>query len=500
VFRQQNFWSREPGVALIFGVILAAMIVRVLIAPPIWHHGEAREGLVVRGILANNQWVLPRRNHELPSKPPLFHWMAAMPALLAGVSDFTVRLPSVLGGLVMAVTAFVLAKRMGGPVIGWLAVGALLGMYEFWDTAMQARVDMVFSACIAVSLAGFYCWYASGHKAARAAFYVGATLAVLAKGPAGLVLLVFVVASFLTIEKRWDRLQSLWSWPLVGAMLVIDIGWYVSAYGIGGGDFIKLQIQRENLDRLIGSEALTDRKTVLTMASWLVTRTFPVGVVLFWSVIRWLRGTREDSAGRFLHAWWMSIFVVFAFAAGKRAVYLLPIYPAIAILAARALGPILARSQSITRGEISAPASGATVDGFPRLYRGRAILIGIVLFDSVLMLAGRGIWKDEQVERTRLAFLNRLSAIVPAERSLFAAPDLGETELVVIAYRLGRDIERKPIACGVRNEYFLAPFVARESAPAEAHVIASSKMHNISLVELSEKPAVVREDCYRKTP
>jgi 4-amino-4-deoxy-L-arabinose transferase-like glycosyltransferase len=42
---------------------------------------------------------------------------------------------------------------------GWLAVGALLGMYDFWHAAGQARVDMVFSASVTAAIAGFYFWY-----------------------------------------------------------------------------------------------------------------------------------------------------------------------------------------------------------------------------------------------------------------------------------------------------------------------------------------------------
>jgi hypothetical protein len=40
-------------------------------------------------------------------------------------------------------------------------------MHEFWISGSQARVDMVFAACIAVALAGFFFWYRDGHRRAR---------------------------------------------------------------------------------------------------------------------------------------------------------------------------------------------------------------------------------------------------------------------------------------------------------------------------------------------
>ena len=79
---------------LLFAVIFAGLLLRVLFAPPIWNRGEAREGLVVLGIVHNQQWILPLRNGELPSKPPLFHWVAASASLILGESDFSTRLPS----------------------------------------------------------------------------------------------------------------------------------------------------------------------------------------------------------------------------------------------------------------------------------------------------------------------------------------------------------------------------------------------------------------------
>ena len=89
----------------------------------------------------------------------------------------------------------------------------------------------------------------------------------------------------------------------------------------------------------------------------------------------------------------------------------------------------------------------------------------------------------------------------PAGLLLPVAPELDKTDLMVIAYRLRREIERKTIACGERNEYFLTPINIGQSAAVEAQVLASSKMHNISLVTLlSEKPAIGDEGCLRKFP
>jgi 4-amino-4-deoxy-L-arabinose transferase-like glycosyltransferase len=481
----------DSKVLAIFFLVFAAMCVRLLLSPPIWNHGEAREGLVIQEILRDGEWILPLRNGELPSKPPLFHWISALPALVFGLSDFTVRLPSALGAAIVAVTTFVLGRVVGGPVTGWLSMGSLLAIYEFWDTGTQARVDMIFSACVAISLAGFFLWYRDGRDGARAACYLGAIFAVLAKGPVGVALPAIVIASFLLVEGRLGKLRLLWSWPLIALGLAIDAGWYASAYYIGGREFIVLQIQRENIDRAFGMGAVVADSNFFTMAFWLITRTLPSSVVLLWSLIRRVRGEREDAAGTFFHTWWISIFMLFALAVGKRSVYLLPVYPAIALLAGRAISSMIAGNE---RG-VGAESSGCI---FARRFLSTKVIgVSIVVMDLILMLVTRSFSKRLIVEKARLAFINEVGAIVPAQASLFATPAFDNSELFVIAYRLRRDINRKSLVCGERNEYFLAPFDLGQTS-VETRVLASSKMHDASLVTLPSAPTVPRdEECLR---
>jgi len=481
--------------ALLFVLIFVALLLRVLLSPPIWHHGEAREGLVVQAIVHNHEWILPFRNGDLPSKPPLFHWIAALTASLFGLSDAAVRLPSAIGAEVMAIATFLLGRSMGGRKTGWLAVGALLGMYEFWDSGVDARVDMTFAACVTVSLTGFYFWYRAGGERARVTCYIAAAFAVLAKGPAGIVLPGIVIVGFLAAQGQLRFIWKLWSWSLAGIVLLIDLGWYVLAYQIGGNAFFGLQIEQENVGRALGS-GFSTRNNVFTWTSWLATRMMPWCLVLIFSFIRRFRGEPEDSAGRFLHAWWIAIFGVFALAASKRAVYLLPLYPAIALLAARAINAMIP-AQSVGLRAARFPRDGSPT----RLTLARAIGAGILLFDLTLMVASSDIWRDAEKRQARLAFVEAIKKIIPTKILLFATPEVGNPSILVIAYRLRRRIDSAPINCAEPNAYFLAPLDGGNLAQAEAQILASSKVHEISLVRvLSDKPPAPNSECVRNAP
>ena len=123
-------------------------------SPHIWEHGEAREALVIEDIVKNHRWVLPVRNGDLPSKPILYHWIAALFALPLGLSDFVVRLPSVFGATFLAWLTYSVVAFATNRKAALLAVGVLVSTFEFWDLGTGGRVDMLFAALIRCSAGG----------------------------------------------------------------------------------------------------------------------------------------------------------------------------------------------------------------------------------------------------------------------------------------------------------------------------------------------------------
>src|SRR3989442_8790279 len=100
-------------------VALTVVLAALPIGSDVYEGGEAREGLVVREMLRTGDWILPLWNGSVvPSKPPLFHWLAASAAALtgAGVTEHTLRAPSiVLAGLGVLPAFPSRPPRGGGP-------------------------------------------------------------------------------------------------------------------------------------------------------------------------------------------------------------------------------------------------------------------------------------------------------------------------------------------------------------------------------------------------
>jgi 4-amino-4-deoxy-L-arabinose transferase-like glycosyltransferase len=480
---------------VVLTLVLAAALAWPVASPPIGAHGEAREGMVVQDIVLNDQWVLPRRNGALPSKPPLYHWIGATAAHAIGLDDVAVRLPSALAAITMAIATFVLATAAGGRAVGWLSAGALLGMHGFWESATEARVDMVFAACVTLSLVAFFFWYRDRGRTARAVCYLAAAAAVLAKGPVGvvlpaLVIVVFVAREWLTRRVTWSTIAALWSWRLAAAVVAIDAGWYLLAYWSGGREFLELHLVRENTDRFLGQGVfgMHGGRSRLALAAELATDLLPWNLVLPWAAVRWLRGAREDVAGRFLHAWWLGILAFFTVAFGKRGVYLLPLYPAVAVLAGRAIFAALGRDTATGRRlDAAAPALLARMT--PAAPRIAVAAVAIIAFDVVLLLTNQLVREHRAGRKSLAPFASAVSATMPVGALVLADPDVPETDRQLLAYRLATSVAR-----GVRPEpalagdpvYYLVPaaeVAAARSAGYEA-VAESSRRRGMNVALL----------------
>ncbi len=468
-------------------LVLALLLAWPLATPAIGQHGEAREGLVVQDIVGKGHWILPRRNGDLPSKPPLFHWAGALATRTFGASDASLRLPSALAAIVVVLATQALGVWIGGRTVGWLASGILIGMVPFLNAAVEARVDMVFAAALTLALAGFFLWDARGIGWGRVLGYAGVAAAMLAKGPAGAVIPALVIVVFLTLDGRPAAVRRFFCWPLVLALVVIVAGWYGLATLDGGRDFLQLQLVHENLERIVGGASFhhSEHHHAARLALALLGGLLPWSLALVWAGITRLRGRRLDAAGRFLHAWWLVILIVFSASAGQRPVYLLPATPAVALLAARLLAELLADADAAHGWLARLVPPAAVRRRFPAHPRLALAALAIVGLDLGMLLA----WQTVRLQRadrgSLAAFGETVRQSVPADAPLLAAATLGREETFVLAYRTARAIPREstPHALGA---YYLVPTAeASARSQAGATIVAESTRHrgpNVALV------------------
>jgi 4-amino-4-deoxy-L-arabinose transferase-like glycosyltransferase len=211
----------------------------------------------------------------------------------------------------------------------------------------QAMVDMTFAMCVWASLVALLYGIKSGergaervgiHSLSRALFWFFASIAVLARGPLGLLLPVALAATGGCAVLGVKRTIALVWRPTYGWLaLAIPGAWYIAAYTVGGEAFLERQLLFENLKRFSGGEFVNSEAWWFYLPSLLRT-TFPWGIILLWIVItesrrgRSLSYPNERSLCRWIPVLLLSAGVfLFSLSSGKRHSYLLPLLPFVAL-------------------------------------------------------------------------------------------------------------------------------------------------------------------------
>ena len=305
---------------------------------PLYTKGEPREAVTVFAILHGGGLILPQRaGIEIPSKPLLMHWLAALISLIAGgIDEFTVRLPSAALAIAGVIACYQYVRRLFDEVIALIAALILATTFQYLQSATGARVDMTLTFFMEVAFFEFILM-AEGLTRRRMLLYVAIALAVLTKGPIGLILPGMVALIWIALEKRWNFLRDLSL--LRGALVVLVLagGWYLAALIEGGPGFFRKQILSENVLRFVGGNDFHEGHIhpFYYTEFALLAGFMPWTLLLPFIALQTTRQPRAvDPRLRYFLVWFVAVLIFYNFPQSKRGVYLLCLYPAAATLVA----------------------------------------------------------------------------------------------------------------------------------------------------------------------
>lgn len=318
-----------------------------------------------RQMTVTGDWITPYFNGETRfDKPPLIYWCMAFFYQTLGVNEWSVRLPSALAAIALMGMGFYLLRRFGSlngvsPDTSpqrWLAAtigSALIGLHP--STIAWARTgvsDMLLSGCMGLALMTFFCGYATtGAQPSRhlsrwyLACYILTALAILTKGPVGIVLPGLIIGCFLLFVGNWrDVLREMRFWWGMGIIVAIALPWYVLVFLANGQAFIDAFFGYHNVERFT---SVVNRHwapwyfyfvvVLVGFAPWSVYLPMAIARLQFWKPSLWQHQPRTNHLGIFALIWFVVIFGFFTIAVTKLPSYVLPLMPAAAILVALGL-------------------------------------------------------------------------------------------------------------------------------------------------------------------
>jgi 4-amino-4-deoxy-L-arabinose transferase-like glycosyltransferase len=364
-----------------FIIVLVASIASLaagIAATPFWDEDEPRFAAIARTMVDTGDWVVPMFNDELAvDKPVLMHWAMAAAYTLFGTSEIAARLPAAIATLLTALSLLRAGTRWFNSTTGIIAALAYVGCLLVGIEAHAATPDAILTCLTTWATVLFAEALLAGPDAVagltklswRRAAAIGGLLglAVVCKGPIGFVGPLAVVLPWtwwLATERRvaathaasrnaktwlaaalpaaWDTIQTARLGMLTVAMLAVAAPWYTAVSLRTNGEWLNGFFFIHNVGRFVapmerhgGSVLLHPLAMLVGFFPW--SCFLPLAIV----VTSWRIWKRVDppACGHALGLvlLWGAVWVGgFSLSATKLPNYVLPAYPAAALLVAAA--------------------------------------------------------------------------------------------------------------------------------------------------------------------
>ena len=346
--KREASWFRAHGVAAgqLALVLLVAYVCffNGLTALGLVGPDEPRYASIARDMAAGGDWVTPRLHGEpWLEKPILYYWVAALGYRVLGDGELAARLPSVLGALTTMLALGWIAWRFYGPTTAALSALVFPSSVAVLVFARAATPDMLFTSTLVLALAAAAPLVLLNPRRAvwayQVAFGAALGLAVLAKGPAGIVLAggSTVIGALLTTRgARVWRLAGPWALASFG---VVALPWYVLC-ALRNPEFVQVFFVSHNVQRFLAPVFRHEQPflyfgpvLLLGLAPW----TAAIVATVREGATRLTRRAWTGSPSIFFASWMLFPVVFFSFSQSKLPGYVLPAVPAAALLLAHAL-------------------------------------------------------------------------------------------------------------------------------------------------------------------
>jgi 4-amino-4-deoxy-L-arabinose transferase-like glycosyltransferase len=468
---------------LIIVAVAAGVFLVNLGGARLFDEDEPKNAACGQEMLAGGEWIVPSFNAELRTdKPILLYWCMLASYHALGVNEFSARLPSALFAIGTTLLMYHLGRRLFNARAGFWAALVLATSVMFDVVARAATPDSIFIFFTTLTLLMFVIatsrissgrWgvvtkldgaATRGDRIAALvgwpyrywlAMYAAMGLATLAKGPAGIVLPGGVMGLYLILasapqhqtsvqqDKKWRQrlraaagrvlevfspqaiLAGIWQMrPLTAIATVgaIALPWYIAVGVETSGEWLVGFLGQHNVNRF--AQPLEGHSgPIFYYVIAIVIGFFPWSIFLTLMIVDAARRIREDEnrlATLLVCCWAAGYIGFFSLARTKLPNYVLPAYPALALMAAAFIDNWIARPESMSRRLVrgalgSVPAVGlAMAVALPivthYLLPGEAVLavVGVVL----LVGGGVAVWLSESQRTTRAAHCLGATAVV----------------------------------------------------------------------------------------
>ncbi len=333
--------SHARALAVLAIVALVAFLPGFFQLPPI-DRDEARYAQATRQMSETGNYI-DIRYQDVPRylQPAGIYWLQTAAVKLTGYGTYAPiwvhRLPSLIGATLAVLLTYWIALPFAGAVGSFvaalfMAVSILLGV-----EARLAKTDAVLLASILGAI-GFLARAYLGHAlgwAGAMGFWIAMAAGVVVKGPLIMLVVGSTTAALCIIDRSAAWLKALRPLPGIAVLLLLALPWYIAIGIVSDGEFYRIAIGKSFLGKVGAGEQGHGGPPGFYLALYWLTFWPAAGLALM--AAPWVWQHRRERPVRFCLAWIVPTWLIFEVVATKLPHYVLPVYPAIAILIVMAL-------------------------------------------------------------------------------------------------------------------------------------------------------------------
>jgi 4-amino-4-deoxy-L-arabinose transferase-like glycosyltransferase len=388
-------WTHVPPALL--GLTAAVALFSRLGYPRLVDWDEAIYAQVAREMVNSGNWLTPHLNGQLWfEKPPLLFWITATLFKLFSVNELWARATSALAGVLLVVLAYYVGTKLYNRWVGILTAVTLLTNYHFLQQARRGMTDTLLTFLIWLGVYGYLRvrtgglrWWHVIWAAFALAFMVKAWAALAAPAVIGLTLL---------LDRKWGAVRS--KHFLLGLVLAVMIvaPWHLYMLATYGRAFFERYVMVDLVARTntaVTGLVFGPQFYLVRLQDWYS----PWALLIPFAVAL---GIKEVSQGhtrpRILIILVSLMFGVYSsLIQTKVDWYILPIYPALAMLTGSLLFEAFKSPRSVAFGGLVYAAFAASLFVSARFIAIFLVVIGVValcLVGGILVIRGLTRWSS----------------------------------------------------------------------------------------------------------
>ncbi len=359
--------SHKRALGLLIVVSLMLFLPGFFQIPPV-DRDEAYFAQATKQMIESGDYIDIRYQDDVRYRKPVgIYWLQAAVVKTAEVLGDTsarttiwlYRVPSLIGavGAVIATywCALAFVSRRGSVLAAMmLAASTLLGV-----EARLAKTDAVLLFTIVLAMGALARAYLTPREAGSerlgwklpAIFWTALAIGILIKGPVNLMIVGLAALTLSILERSPRWLVALRPFAGIGWLFVIVLPWFIAIYARVGSAFLVGALGHDMLGKIASAQETHGAPPGLYFLLFFVT--FYPGSILAGLAAPAVWAVRREPAAKFLLAWLVPSWIVFELVVTKLPHYVLPLYPAIAILIAGAVeSKVLSRRPWLVRGAV----------------------------------------------------------------------------------------------------------------------------------------------------